>query len=93
MNKNKTYPNPERLRRQSKLACQAIHDLTELGIQVLTIKFRRTRTVIETSNCGANQKIKSHFSGQGINEKGNHYHTKTAVFCGCEVTWQEVQYG
>lgn len=93
MRKNRVYPNPDRLHRQGKLACHAINDLTELGIEVLTIKFKRTRTVIEIANCGANHQIKSHFSGQGVNEKGDHYHTKTAVFCGCEVRWQEVQYG
>lgn len=93
MSKNKAYPNPDCLRRQSKLACHAIHDLANLGIQVLSIKFKRSRTIIDIANCAGNSKIKSHFSGQGINKQGDHYHTKTAVFSGCEVRWQEVQDG
>ena len=88
----KIYVNQDKARKQSKLACLAIQDLTELGLLILNVQFKRSNPVIEVANCSANKQIRSHLTGQGVNSEGKNYITKSSVFCGCEVRWQEVQY-
>lgn len=87
----RVYPDLVRLRRQSKLACNAIHDLANFNVEVLNVKFRRTNPLIEVSCCAGLNKIKSMLSGQGINAQGHHYLKRSAVFCGCEIEWREIQ--
>ncbi len=89
----KCYPKAEVLRKQSKLLCHAIEDLTQLGIEIINITFNKKHPVIQVAHCPANRQIRSHFTGQGINQHGERYHRKSSLFCGCEVRWQEVQHG
>ncbi len=89
----KYYPNPDLLRKQGKLVCHAIEGLTQLGIEIIAISFNSNHPVIQVQNWPANRKIRSHFTGQGINERGEYYHRKSSLFCGCQVKWQEVQHG
>lgn len=93
MSKYITYPDKQRLRRQSKLACRAIQDLATLGIEVLSVKFRRTNPKIEVCHCPGTRKIKSALNGQGVNNLGQKYITRSTIFSGCQVEWQEVKNG
>lgn len=93
MNSKKVFPKKSCIRKKSKLACAAIHDLSTLGMQVLNVNFISPSPEIEVYNCTANKQIRSHLTGQGVNEDGNKYVTKSSVFCGCHVFWQEVQHG
>lgn len=93
MSNNKVYADSSKLRRHSKLACHAIHDLANLGVQVLGVKFRASNPLIEVANCPGTKKLKSALSGQGVNDQGDHYIKRSSAFCGCQVDWQEVQNG
>ena len=88
--RNKVYPNPDQVRRQSKMACMAIHELANMGILVLFIKFRKSNPKIRVAHCPGTGKIKSMHSGQGINNQGERYLRRSSVMCGCEIEWQEV---
>ncbi len=89
---HKSYPNKEHIRRQSRLACKAIHELADLGIEVLAVSFGSSNPKIEVSHCPATKKIKSALMGSGrCQQTGDHYVTRKSVFCGCQVQWQEVQ--
>lgn len=91
MSKDKVYPDNEHLVRQTKLSFLAVIDLVKMNIEVRRITFRRKNPKIEVVNCPGVHQIKSMNTGQGVNNNGDLYFTRSSVICGCEVTWQEVQ--
>lgn len=87
--KRKYHPDFGMVRRQSRLVCAAVKGLSNLGVEVLVVRFKEPAPVIEVSRCRGVDSLPSAMKGRGRNSAGALYVRKVACFHGCAVEWEE----
>lgn len=87
----KHYPDKNKIRRQSHLACKAIHGLTEIGIEVISVRFRDSNPKIEVAHCPGTDRLRSAMNGQGVDRFGQAYISRSTVYFGCQIEWHEAR--
>ncbi len=83
------YVDHKRVRKQSKMACQALQKLADLGVEILAVRFRHPHPLIEVAPCCGTEQIRHYYKGQGRDENGAMYVRNVAHIAGCQVEWNE----
>lgn len=82
-----------KIKQDYNLISKALPCLADIGASITCIRFRSDSqpTQIEIEHTKAVNKLPSAFStGRGLNNQGQQYISKAAVFCGVLVTWAEL---
>lgn len=89
--KLKHYPDLALTRRQLTQSADALMELCELGIKVLTVLFRSDceAPVIQVAHCPNTKRIASGLKSRGCGKDGKLYVRRVAIIKGCVVEWEE----
>lgn len=86
----KRYPDMKLVRIQARQAERAIRCLADFGVEIITVRFRSPRPLIEVSHCPGTEHIRNSYKGQGEDSDGKFF-IKVANVAGCQVEWREAR--
>jgi hypothetical protein len=84
----KYYPDQKVLVRKATATADALIQLAQLGIAVISVNLS-CYPLITVYHCAGNSKLKGEQMGIGCDDGGEQYCIKAATLCGCQVTWTE----